>query len=128
MDRGGLVAESGGDTGVIGGLLDIDALDKRTREFRRYSAVLGALYSDLGGEAHLSEVQKQLARRFATLALWCDIQDATALAGGKLDPDLYGRVAGHARRIAETLGVKRVARDVTPRLSDYLRKSAEAAA
>jgi hypothetical protein len=34
--------------------------------------------------------------------------------------DLYGRAAGNLRRIYESLGLQRRARDVTPTLSAYL--------
>jgi hypothetical protein len=37
--------------------------------------------------------------------------------------DVYARAAGHARRIAESLGLERRARDVTPTLDQYLKSS-----
>ena len=104
--------------GVIEALLSPDAMDKRTKPYKQFAAIVDALESDLGGD--LTEIKKQLVRRVATLALWCEAQDAAALCGEPIDPDLYGRVAGHMRRLSETLGIERVARDVTYDLRGYL--------
>ena len=57
------------DARGVRGLLSIDALDKRTRPFRRYEAIRGAVLADMGGEENTSEVQRQLISKFATLAL-----------------------------------------------------------
>ena len=113
---------NGAAAGVIEGLLAPEALDKRTRAYRLFAGVLAAIYSDCGGEARLTEVRKQLARRLASLAVWAEAQDVAALQGGAIDVDLYGRVAGHMRRIAEALGLERVPRDLTPDLHTYLAK------
>ena len=60
---------SAGNTPMEGmsGLSTIDALDKRTRAYKRYTAIREAVLEDLGGEDHLSEVQKQLV---ASSARW----------------------------------------------------------
>ena len=104
--------------GVIEALLSPDAMDKRTKPYKQFAAIVDALESDLGGD--LTEIKKQLVRSLATLAVWCEAQDAAALCGEPIDPDLYGRVAGHMRRLSETLGCERVARDVTHDLRGYL--------
>ena len=106
--------------GVIEALLTVDGLDKRTRAYKQFVAIVDALQGDLGGVDQLSEIKKQLIRRVATLAVWCESQDAAALCGEPIDPDLYGRVSGHMRRLSETLGCERVARDVTHDLRGYL--------
>jgi hypothetical protein len=107
------------DTGVINGLLSIDALDRRTRPFRRYEAIRGAVLADLGGEESTSEVVRQLISKFATLALQLEVMEAAAINGDEIDVDQFGRAAGHLRRIAETLGLRRVPKDV-PDLHTYL--------
>ena len=106
--------------GVIEALLTVDGLDKRTKPYKQFVAIVDALQGDLGGVDHLSEIKKQLIRRVATLAVWCEAQDASALCGNPIDADMYGRVAGHMRRLSETLGCERVARDVTHDLRGYL--------
>src|ERR1035437_6004740 len=104
--------------GVIECLLSPDAMDKRTKPYKQFPAIVDALESDLGGD--LTEIKKQLVRRVATLALWAEAQDAAALCGEPIDAAMYGRVAGHMRRLSETLGCERVARDVTHDLRGYL--------
>lgn len=92
---------------------EIDALDRRTRPYRRYDSIRAAVLSDMGGEANVSEVQRQLISKFATLALQLEEIEAAALEGEQIDLDLFGRCSGHMHRIAMTLGVKRVPIDVT---------------
>jgi len=103
------------------GLLNIDDLDKRTKSYKRWEAIRAAVLSDRGGEENVSEVQRQLISKFATLALQLELLEVAALAGQQIDCDLFGRVSGHLRRLAESLGVDRVARNIGPTLSDILR-------
>jgi hypothetical protein len=107
--------------GVIEALLSPDAMDKRTKPYKQFAAIVSALESDLGGD--LTEIKKQLTRRLATLAVWCEAQDAAALCGDPIDADMYGRVSGHMRRLSETLGCERVPKDITHDLSAYLART-----
>ena len=100
-------------------LLDINDLDKRTKPYKRWEAIRAAVLSDRGGETNVSEVQRQLISKFATLALQLELLEIAALAGQSIDCDLFGRVSGHLRRLGETLGVDRIARSV-PTLQEYL--------
>ena len=106
------------DARAVGAVLSIDALDRRTRPFKRYETIRGAVLADMGGEENVSEVQKQLVSKFATIALQLEVMEAAAIDGNEIDVDLFGRAAGHLRRIAEALGMQRVARDVSPSLAD----------
>jgi hypothetical protein len=112
----------GPDTRVVSGLglLNIDDLDKRTKTYKRYESIRRSVLSDRGGEQNVSEVQRQLISKFATLALQLELQEAAALAGEPIDVDLFGRCAGHLRRLAESLGVDRVPRNITPTVQDYV--------
>ena len=101
-----------------------DELDRRTRAYRRFDEIRSAIYADCGGKDTLSETRLQVIDRFVMMCVWSEAQDAAALAGADVDLDLYSRVTGHARRLAETIGLDRVARDVTPNLADYLRSRA----
>jgi hypothetical protein len=75
---------------------------------------LKALYADdLGGESALSEIQLGLIGTAATLRCELERLDGRLSVGEAIDTDLYGRIAGHYRRIAETLGIERRSRDVT---------------
>lgn len=87
---------------------------------------LKALYADdLGGESTLSEFQLGLLGTAATMRCELERLEGQLSKGEDIDTDLYGRIAGHYRRICETLGIERRKRDVTPTLSDYLRDDAE---
>jgi len=98
-------------------------LDRRTAPAKRARELIEAIEGDLGGADRLSSVQRQLIRRLAMMLLWCESEDADALGGQRaLDAERYGRVASHARRIAETLGVERVLKDVTPTLQRVPRR------
>lgn len=100
-------------------LFVVDDADGRGPEARRFRDILGAVSSDLGGGGDLSEVQRQLARRFAALALSLELQEAALVSGQVVDLDLFGRLSGQLNRLANTLGLRRVARDVTPDLATY---------
>jgi hypothetical protein len=104
-------------------VLSIDALDKRTRAYRRYETIRGAVLADMGGDANVSAVQRQLISKFATLAMRLEEMEASALAGQEIDVDLFGRCSGHLRRLAETLGLRRVQK-VVPDLRSYLESKA----
>lgn len=88
---------------------------------RFHDLVLGHV-SDLGGADLLSEAQFSLIRRAAAIECELERLDARLSAGEPVDLDSYGRCAGHLRRLFETIGVERVARDVTPSLDEYLRQ------
>ena len=111
--------QNDGGTAPIEGLHTIDELDRRTRPFKRYTAIREAILSDLGGEEVVSEVRKQLVSKFATLAMRLEAFEAAAMAGVEIDADLFGRTSGHLRRLAEAIGLSRVPRDVTD-LQTYL--------
>jgi hypothetical protein len=61
---------------------------------------------DIGDEAALSEGQKSLCRRAATLEV-----NLEQLEAG-VDLDVFNRLSGNLRRIFETLGLDRRARDI----------------
>ena len=82
---------------------------------------LEALYADdLGGAAALSEFQLGLIGTCATLRCELEKLEGRLSVGEPIDLDQFGRLAGHYRRICETLGIERRKRDVTPDLQTYL--------
>ena len=97
----------------------VDEADGRSPEARRFRDILSAVASDIAGGGDLSEVQRQLARRFAALALSLELQEAAMVSGQDVDLDLFGRLSGQLNRLANTLGLRRVAKDVTPDLATY---------
>src|SRR5271169_3399743 len=76
---------------------------------------LPALYADdLGGTSALSEFQLGLVGTCATLRCELEKLEGRLSLGETVDLDQFGRLAGHYRRICETLGIERRSRDVTP--------------
>jgi hypothetical protein len=92
---------------------------------RRFADVLAEIISDLGGSDRLSEGQRQLARRCATIAIACERMEGEAAAGEKIDLDAFGQLTDRLGRAFQRLGLRRTARDVTPNVHDYLRSVAE---
>lgn len=102
-------------------------VDGRSAVFRRYRDILASLISDMGGDP--SEAQMQIARRAASLAVWCEEQDASAANGEALDIATYTTASNTLRRLLADLGLERRAKDITPDLHSYLAsKAAEKAA
>jgi hypothetical protein len=94
-----------------------------TRWSRRFRDVLCQIVSDLGGADILSEGQRQLARRCATIAIACERMEGEAATGAAIDIDGYGALTDRLGRCFQRLGLKRVARDITNPL-DYARERA----
>ncbi len=99
-------------------------VDGRTASAKRFRDILAEIVSDLGGADHLSEGQRQLARRAAMMSVEAERQEAEAVAGGKLDPDSFGALADRLGRVFNRLGLKRVARDVTPTIAEIMARHA----
>src|SRR5262244_1285988 len=87
---------------------------------RRFRDVLAEIVSDLGGADLLSEGQRQLARRCATISIACERLEGEAAAGEPIDLELYGRLTDRLGRALQRLGLERRPRDVTPSLAEYL--------
>ncbi len=98
-----------------------------TASSRRFRDVLAEITSDLGGADRLSEAQRQLARRCATLSLECEKMDAAALLGQPVDLEIYGRLCDRLGRAFQRLGITRAPRDVTPDLRTYIEQQGDAA-
>lgn len=87
--------------------------DRRRRD-------LEATYiSNMGGVDRLSGYQIGLAQVAATLRIELEALEAKLSLGESVDLDLYARVASHYRRVCETLGLARVAKDALT-LQGYL--------
>jgi hypothetical protein len=91
-----------------------------TKWSRRFRDVLAEIISDLGGSDGLSEGQRQLARRAATISITCEQLETKAVAGEAIDLDVYGTLTDRLGRTFGRLGLKRIANDVTPTLDQYL--------
>ncbi len=112
-------------TRVTNGAVAIGGVDGRTLWARRYKDVVALHASDLGGADLMSEAQKALVRRAATLVVELERLEARFASGDKppseRELDLYSRLAGGLRRLLETIGLERRPRDTTPTITAYLR-------
>jgi hypothetical protein len=84
-----------------------------------------ALYiSDLGGAEALSEAEKSIVRRIATVTVELERLEAkfSTLPNGPRadDLDMYQRCANTLRRLLEAVGIERRQRDITPSLDSFL--------
>jgi hypothetical protein len=103
--------------------------DSRSAWSRRFHDLLVGHVSDLGGAELLSEAQNSLIRRCA--AMECELERLEAQLSRYEPVDMlrYAQVAGHLRRIFETLGVERIAKPVQTLDQYFLSlKQADAAA
>jgi hypothetical protein len=82
--------------------------------------ILQQIHADLGGADRLSEGQRQLCRRAATMSMHCELMEAEAVAGRVFDIDVFGTLTDRLGRCLQRLGLERVSRDCTPSLSAYL--------
>ena len=88
---------------------------------------LEALFADdMGGASVLTAFQLSLVATAATLRLELERKEGRMSMGEVVDVDAYARIAGHFRRICETLGIERKLRDVTPTLGQILREGQHA--
>jgi hypothetical protein len=104
-------------------LFAIQGADARTHTGRRFRDLVEQMTADLGGTDLLSEFQRQLIRRAATLSVMAEAIEADVVRDRDFDILDYGTVCDRLRRIAETLGLRRIPRnvDISPmeRLKQY---------
>jgi hypothetical protein len=117
---------------VSNGRFIFNHLDHRSAWMRRYRDLILAHEADLGGESNISESERRLVRRAATLTLQLELMDRQFAESEKLAPtadlEVYQRCSNSLRRLLESLGLRRRPRDVTPQsLDQYLLHRQEAA-
>jgi hypothetical protein len=95
--------------------------DGRSASYRRFKDVLEQILADLGGADMLSEGQRQLCRRAATLSIMAEGMECDAVGNKPFDVDLYGQLTDRLGRCLARLGLKRVAKvvDGSNALADY---------
>jgi hypothetical protein len=92
---------------------------------RRFRDVFYEILSDVAGPGELSEGQRQLARRCATLSITCEKIECDAAAGLPIDFEEYGKLTDRlGRALSRLRGIRRHSpRDVTS-LGDILKGAA----
>jgi hypothetical protein len=91
---------------------------------RRFHDLVGNHAANLGGIDVLSSAQLSLIRRASAIEVELEQQEGQLSRGEPVDLDKFARAASHLRRIHETLGIKRVPRDITPDLRAHLTAAA----
>jgi hypothetical protein len=102
-------------------LLSLHDLDRRTAAYRRTVDLIEAIEHDAGGHDRLSTGERQIIQRIALTCTIAEHLEARWLSGEDIDPALYCTLANAQKRLLETVGLRRVPRDVTPSLAEYLR-------
>ncbi len=93
-------------------LFAIEGMDGRLGPARRFRDILEQIECDVGGIDNLSEGQRQLCRRAATLSFTAECMEVDAVAGNAFDIDLFGQLTDRLGRCLQRLGLERVARPV----------------
>jgi hypothetical protein len=104
----------------------LDGADGRSALARRYKDLLGEMIRDMGGDP--TAAQAAIARRAATLCVWCEQSEAAMAAGDEIDIGTFATTANAMRRLLVDLGLERKAKDISLSLEAYVAsKSAQAA-
>jgi hypothetical protein len=121
-------AGSANGAGPKAKLLTLGDLDGRTRAAQVVKQTISAIVSDLGGEQNISTAEQQLIESAAVTGAMCESLATRWLLGEAVDPSQYATLSNAQRRLLETVGLRRVQRDITPDLPTYLASRAAKAA
>jgi hypothetical protein len=102
-------------------LKTLDALDSRTHAAAKAKALVSALESDLGGPDNVTVAERQIVQHAGVLGAVIEHQEALWLAGDEVDETALLAAVNCQRRLLETVGLRRRARDVTPNIHQYLK-------
>jgi hypothetical protein len=93
---------------------------------RRWNDLVLAHVADMGGRDRLSEAEVSLIKRASAIELELERMEGKLSMGQEIDLGVFTASASHLRRIFETLGIQRRARDVTPpSLQHYMANAAK---
>jgi len=122
-----LVSESSADRAVVdhpkdrqrsriaNGSALLPGVDGRSAWVRRAKEVIASHLSDMGGVDNTSAAERSIIRRASTLTVELEALEAKFAAAGSAKPDdldLYVRASGNLRRLLESVGLQRRAREV----------------
>jgi hypothetical protein len=115
---------------VTNGSAVLPDVDGRSTWVRRLRDLINLHLDDLGGEHAVSEAERSIVRRAATMTVELERMEAAFAMAGEAKPsdlDLYQRTAGNLRRLLESVGLEKRAKDVTPDLKTYLTQNQKSA-
>ena len=107
---------------VTNGSVLLPGVDGRSLWVRRCKDILASHLSD---KPDATAAEQAIIRRAAVLIVELERMEKQFALNGEADPltlDLYGRVAGNMRRLLESVGLERRARDCGLTLGDLLRE------
>src|SRR5688500_10069298 len=106
-----------GRSRITNGSSLLPEIDGRSLWARRLRDLITLHLSDLGGEDAVSEPERSIVRRASALTVELEHLEAKFLISGSATPrqlELYGRTANTLRRLLESVGMQRRAKDITP--------------
>ena len=109
----------------FGKLLTMADVDARGGVPRKLRALSRTLARELGEDLPLA--QMMLVQRVVMLEALCTHTEAAILLGQDVSLSDYLSMISTQRRLLQTLGLKRVPKDITPDPLDYAREHSEAA-
>jgi hypothetical protein len=112
------------DSGSGGGktrLLSLGDIDRRTRAYRKTFDLIASIETDLGGADRLSTGERQIIQRAALTGALLEDLETRWLSGEPIDAAQYATLSNAQRRLFETVGLRRVPREVSS-LQEYLAK------
>ena len=112
---------------VTNGRQLLPAVDGRSIWARRMRDLMELHLDDLGGAENTSEAERSIVRRVAVIETELEYQEAqfaelrqAGKAVSREDLDLYQRLANSMRRLLESVGLERRARNITPTIADWI--------
>jgi hypothetical protein len=97
-------------------------IDGRTMWARRLRDLTAMLVADQGGDDMISAAKMAIVRRAAIIQVELELRELRFAdeEPSYLQLEQYSRISGNLRRMLESVGLERRAKDVTPTLSEYL--------
>jgi hypothetical protein len=96
------------------------SVDRRTRLARRFAEIVARIERDQGGAERLSEARQQLIHRFAAASVLAEQIEARLASGEEIDAQAHALLSSSLVRLVQRIGINRTAKDITPRLENYL--------
>src|SRR5262249_42684896 len=100
----------------------LPGVDGRSAQARRFRDIITAIAIDQGGVDRLSEARLQLVRRFAAAAVLAEALEAKLANGERIDIGEHAQLCSTLVRVAQRIGINRVAKEIGPTVMDLLRE------
>ena len=94
--------------------------DGRGKHARRFRDLIEGIEADLGGPENMTTAERSLVRKAAALDVWCEDRVTEIGKGDPVDLEAYTSALNTLRRLYQSVGLKRRARDATPDLDTYV--------